>query len=95
MGFAPSEFWAGTQASFGAAVRGRIAARKDERNRALFTAWWTERLAREDALQGYRHYLDQLEEAKPEGPGDRLAHYRALQAEGVPVKITRISKKPD
>ena len=60
---------------------------------AIFGAWQTERMHREDKLRPLRHYLKQSAAPRPHSPptaAERLARYRALERSGASVQITRL-----
>ena len=78
-------------------MRGAADALRRDREAVLFGAWATERFARQDRLQGFRHYRKTMlgEEGKPPAkatPMELLEQFRALQAEGVGMTIRKVKR---
>lgn len=90
MGLAIGDFWAGSQATFGAAVRGRIKAADREYEVALFAAWQGERFAREEKLKAFRDYARDLKRRERQPKAEMLNRFRELAAAGVPMTITKL-----
>tara|TARA_B100000678_G_scaffold289501_1_gene300205 strand:+ start:940 stop:1146 length:207 start_codon:yes stop_codon:yes gene_type:complete len=67
-----------------------LKARQERRELALFTAWNTERFAREEKLRGLDHYLKDTKPKKRQTQADMLEAFRSMQADGAPIKITRL-----
>lgn len=93
-GLDPVAFWDQSPASFAAAMRGRIAARANAYDLALFGAWQGERFARTDKLQPLAHYLKRkgrrTDRPAIGTPQTMLAAFATLAGTGAPITIEKL-----
>lgn len=87
---AEADFWAGSQATFGAAVRGRLKLRDHDYALAMFGAWQGERFQREEKLKPFRDYARELRRRERQSKSEMLNRFREIAASGVPMKITKL-----
>lgn len=75
-------------------MRGRLKLERGRYELALYSAWQTERFAREDKLRPFRKYLGEARATKglqrAQTPIEALAVFETLKGSGVPMTITRI-----
>ena len=75
-------------------MRGAGDAQRRAQEQALYTAWATERIAREDKLHGFAKYRDDMLPRAPKAkatPEELLARFRGLAAEGIPMTIKKVA----
>lgn len=63
--------------------------------RAILTAWYAERFAREKKLRRLSHYLAETRPKKPQTGDEVLALMRGFHAAGIPMTITRVKGGKD
>ncbi len=71
-------------------MAGRARAQMAATDRAILTAWYAERFAREKKLRRLSHYLAETRPKKPQTGDEVLALMRGFQAAGIPMTITQV-----